>query len=470
MAAAIALPTVARGAGMEVPENGAYILARGGTSASMSGTAYSLQFNPAGLADVENNDFRIDARLVKQNVTFKRENRDNNGVIVNFNTVSNAAYPFLAPSLMGAYRFETPALQKFVFGFGVFGPPGVGKYKYPGPGNAYFKAREENMSASDVDAATGQRYSLISNSNTILLPTIGLGWRPLKELALGMSVSFVSATISFEQAIAGKSTGGFESTTADGIAELEMKDSMKPTFAFGVLYSPLKNLTVGLTFKPPVKIEAKGDFKITPPAGMDFEQYSKAATLKLTLAPQTRLGATYKWSRYSLSLEGVWQGWSAYKDLIIDASEVKYSLSGKIGTVGVKTLPKNWQDSYGVRLGFTGDVIEQKQGGFGLQGHLGGLYETSAIPSTSQAIDTVNGDRFGFSAGATVAYGEFSATLAGMIYPTVTITSTDSEAKRSVADSKDPDDPPVYVGRGTYTSNVWIASLGIAYTPGKSAK
>ena len=37
---------------------------------------------------------------------------------------------------------------------------------------------------------------------------------------------------------------------------------------------------------------------------------------------------------------------------------------------------------------------------------------------------------------------------------------------RSVTDPNDPDDPPVYTSRGTYDASLWIASLGLAYSPG----
>jgi hypothetical protein len=45
----------------------------------------------------------------------------------------------------------------------------------------------------------------------------------------------------------------------------------------------------------------------------------------------------------------------------------------------------------------------------------------------------------------------------------VTLTVADSEVRRS---SSDTEQPPVVVGNGTYTSNIWVAAVGLAYTNG----
>jgi hypothetical protein len=53
-----------------------------------------------------------------------------------------------------------------------------------------------------------------------------------------------------------------------------------------------------------------------------------------------------------------------------------------------------------------------------------------------------------------------------MIYAPVTLNIKQSTAVRGVADSTDPDKPPVYVGNGTYNASLWILAFGFAYTPG----
>ena len=72
LAALMLLPVSSWAAGTEIPEQGALNMARGGTSATIPGTAYALQFNPALLTEVVNFDARIDVRMSRSSITFKR--------------------------------------------------------------------------------------------------------------------------------------------------------------------------------------------------------------------------------------------------------------------------------------------------------------------------------------------------------------------------------------------------------------
>jgi hypothetical protein len=461
-ALALAVPAVARGAGLEAPENGAYVLARGGTTAAMSGTAYSLMFNPAGLSDVVGWDIRVDARIVNNGVTFTRAPRpDNAGAPLTFHPVSNSAGLFLGPSLLVAYHPEGPVLGHFAFGLGVFGPPGIGQYKYPDP-------RTQDGSI-DGDESTGQRYSLISNSNTILFPSLSVAWSPARWFSAGLTVQSVYADISLAQAIAGKSVSDFESSATDGIASLAVKDAFEPSFIAGLQFKPIDGLTIGGAFRPQVVINAKGSLTISPPpSSSGFVQQGDQASLKLNLAPQARLGVGYEFGRFSVAVDGVWEGWSVYKNLVLDASniQVKTTTNGKFASVGTTVIAKNWVDTYSGRVGFSYRVIPPRDNHVALQLHVGGLHESNAVPATSQAIDQVTGNRLGGSFGATVAYNAFAFTVGSMIYAPVTLNIKQSTAVRGVADSTDPDKPPVYVGNGTYNASLWILAFGFAYTPG----
>jgi long-subunit fatty acid transport protein len=471
MALALSAPTIARGAGLEAPENGAYVLARGGTGVALTGTAYSLQFNPAGLADVEGWDIRLDARFVGSGISFQRDSRENggSGIPLTFDKVSNSAGVFVAPGLYVAYKPTQETWRKFSFGVGVFGPPGIGKYQYPDPRTL----PHQTPGADDYDptlrvTAAPQRYSLISNSNTILYPSVGVSFTPIKQLSIGLTAQAAIASISFAQALAGASISGQEIGDTDGIANLAVKDSFTPTFIAGVMVKPIDNLVIGAMFRPQVALDAKGTLKVDFAPGSAAKQAGEDASLKLHLAPQARLGASYDFGRFSLAAEGVWEGWHVNKKMILDASAVTIQTKPNEAykPVGTKLVERNWKDTWGGRLGGTWKAIQPTPSKkFGLQVHAGALFETNAIPSENQGIDTVTGDRIGGSAGVTASYGPWGVTLGAMVYKPVTLHNTDSMGKRSVSDPNDQDDPPIYVSRGTYDASLWIASLGLAYSP-----
>ncbi|MFM2153127.1 MAG: hypothetical protein RL199_1562, partial [Pseudomonadota bacterium] len=138
----LAVAAKASAAGIEVPENGAVPLGRGGTAVSSFGTAYALQFNPAGIASVEGLDVRLDGRFVNHDVSFQRAPRA--GIPVDFEKVSNSAGTFFAPTVSVAYRSPKLLGGRLSLGAGVWGPPGVGRYAYPDP---------KAIAAADPDSA-----------------------------------------------------------------------------------------------------------------------------------------------------------------------------------------------------------------------------------------------------------------------------------------------------------------------------
>jgi len=81
----------------------------------------------------------------------------------------------------------------------------------------------------------------------------------------------------------------------------------------------------------------------------------------------------------------------------------------------------------------------------------------------------VTGTRYGGSVGLTASFHGFGITLAAMGYLPQTIVVTDSAVLRSVSgltnqEAAQPSNYPVTIGNGTYTTNLWVASIGLSYS------
>lgn len=445
-------PSTAGAAGLNIPENTAGALARGGTSTGLLGTAYSLEFNPAGLALVHGLDVRIDARMINHAVTFKREAFGG----TEFNRVSNQAGPFIAPNISVAYSPHIHKDAGIAVGFGLHGPPGVGRYSYADP-KAMF---ESGFGPPDVDQRAGQRYSLIESESQMLMPSLAFAFRA-GRFSGGMTLQAVRASISFAQTIGATPDDG---AGGDAYARLAVTDAFTPAAVLGAAYQLTPAIRLAASVRPRIRLEAEGTMDVEGIGALDgqLEQLSNGAKLALNLPTIARVGAAFRHKALSGAAEVIYEGWSANAHYELDPDvSIRNNSNGDVISLSPRLIEKGWQDSYGVRLGGSYDVLPRATNKVGLELHGGWLYETNAVPSRRQAIDLVSGDRTGVSLGATVGFGNYSVTVAGMGYIPVRLEITDSEVVRS---HTEPDAPARLIGNGVYTSNIWIGAVSFAYT------
>lgn len=456
LALAALAPVAASAAGFDVPENGALMLARGGTAVSGFGNAYALQFNPAGMSTIEGLDVRIDARLVNHAVSFQRDAAD-----MSYAAVANSGGVFVGPAVEVAYRLKNVLDGRLSIGLGVWGPPGVGKYAYPDP-EAMTRAGKQS---ADVKDATPQRYGLIESNILILYPSLGASWKFSDLVSVGVTLQDAIATVSFSQSIAAQSLNGTEDTTFDAIVKLHVSDSFAPTGVLGVALTPSEHLRIGASFRPQVAIKGTGTMDVALPEIAKALGYkvvgAGTATLALNLQPVAHLGAAWVDDRFSVSGELTYEGWHTNQKMVLTPDvEIQQGTNEPVKLAAID-IDKKWKDSMGARLGGSFTVLEYEPKKPMLELHAGALFESNAIPAAYQAIDFVTGDRVAGSLGASFHWNGFAFTAAGMLYKPVSLTVTDSKVARAAAEVESP---PVIVGNGTYTSKVWVAAFGLAYS------
>lgn len=462
------VPALAFAAGFEVPENGATVLGQGGSAAGLIDTAYGVAFNPAGLSLIDGLDVRLDYRFVNHAVTFQRAPSET----TDFNKVSNTAGIFAAPMVTAAYARAFKG-HRFGIGLGVFGPPGVGRYAYTDPRAPMASEGDpgSEAGATERSARTGHRYSLISADQEIIYPSIALSYAPRKELSFGVTFQSAYTHVKFVQSMAGLSNGGAESTDMDAVVAIDVKDTFSPTAVLGAAWSPIEKLRFSASYRPQIVVRAEGSLGVELAEPLRGVASVSGDTTKLALAlpPIARFGASYDHKYFAASAEFVYEGWSVNKKFVLTPDVSMKVGSGAAEKMDPVAINKHWVDSVSGRLGGTFKALRPAQkGGLRVDVHAGGLYESNAIPSDHQALDYVTGTRIGGSLGATVGLKGLALTVSGMAYLPVSFDVTDSQVARAVGG---PEDPPVIVGNGTYTSSVWIAAVGLSYTGlGEGAK
>lgn len=462
LATALALcPAVALAAGFEVPDNGALVVARGGTTAALIDTAYGVSFNPAGLSLIDGLDIRLDYRFVNHEVSFTRQAAE--GADDEFFKVENTAGIYSAPFITAAYGGKLGS-HRFGVGLGVFGPPGIGRYQYARPGE-FADAEGGNR---EINARTGHRYATFGTNTSIIYPSLALSYAPVEKLSFGVTLQPVYASISLAQSMGGLANN--ESHEMDVIVGINVKDSFSPTAVLGALWQPTSKLRVHGSFRPKVELEGEGplDLEMSPTL-QSMVTISGARTIRLNLAlpPLARLGASYDAELFTAAVELVYEGWGVNKQFVLTPDVMVAMGTDAPKALDPVIIEKEWKDSYGARLGGTFKALRpQAAGDLSLDVHAGGLFESNAIPSSRQSLDYVTGDRLGGSVGLSVGYRGFAVTASAMGYLPVKMTITDSKVARAAAEPE----TPIIVGNGEYTSNVWLAAVGVSYSGLGSAK
>ena len=176
-----------------------------------------------------------------------------------------------------------------------------------------------------------------------------------------------------------------------------------------------------------------------------------------------------------IELAGVWQNWSSIKAITITDISLPIDLNGEHPVPDAQmddividddvNLPANYKDSWAIRLGCEEDLNRK----FTMRA--GAFYETSGIPSSTQSVTLVDGDKVGYGIGGSYRPSENWSLDFGVsqsfLNPT---TATDSEVKQISVDALTGEflDGTV-IGNGKYESSLLIFGAGLVWEFGPSA-
>jgi long-subunit fatty acid transport protein len=323
--------------------------------------------------------------------------------------VENNAFLQPIPRMILSLNLDTFGLDGFAVGAFVLAPSS-GAYDFAG------------------DAPT--RYSLIKRQLLEVYYGVTAAYRFQNWIAIGASLQGVTAGVDQSIKLAGDLYGN-EDPTGDVEVQITGTKHFIPSAAFGLWSNPLQGLgigdiEIGLSMQLPRTVSAQGALKVNSigqslqDIGVQINADNATATSEFTLPAFYRAGVKYNNDNLtgddaktvSLDVEAdfVYEQWSMYDHVYVKPENVTFSIGGA-APQGLAPIvqPKDWQDSWSARLGGTVGLWDKM-----LELHLGGFYETAAIPNETYSIELVDSQKIGVGTGVSgtwngirldVAYG-----------------------------------------------------------------
>jgi long-chain fatty acid transport protein len=382
--------SVALAGGFQLNEHGASAMSQGGAFAARATDGSAIYFNPAGLGFQTKGSIELGATGIVPAISFYGPLQDNTNAETKMNS------QFFTP-INGYITY--PVMDRLHVGVGVYNAFGLGTEwpdNWPG----------KNLSTK-VDLKTYW-----------FTPTVAC--RLTDNLSIGAGVSYVTGTLILKKAAPFDSRVTLD-MTAHGWG-----------FDGGIDYKPLPELTLGLSYRSKVKVDASGSATFVPnisvlPAG--------DAKSSITLPATGYAGVAYRFSD-ALTLEADYQyiGWSSYDKLTFTFSKDGSST----------TSAKNYSDTYILRVGG-----EYTLGSLKLRG--GYYYDHS--PVSDPYVDPLlpDANRHGLSAGIGLNLTDHLSVDVGYLFIKF--------LERSVTNTI-----PETSFDGTYTSYANLFSLDLSYS------
>ena len=483
-------------AGYYVSSVGTRAYSRGGAFIAGADNLLAMYHNPAALIRLDRPQVMLDVAGVQQWVEFNRTAVAGNGPLdetgvptdVSYDTVTNNAPPYAIPHIAVSHTFGLPNTT-FAFGF----------YPPYAPDLAY-----------DPDGP--QRYSLIDTLviQTVTGPSVahrfkdwitvgaGVSWNTLiAEQQLKVSLPF-HASDALSVAEAGWSPEPNEDPANDLAFSFRAVDKAAFGWNLGLLLEPPESRwAVGVMLQPPVAFDAKGEMEadfsehtlyteglLTREVIMNATSQDQAVTLDVAMPLIIKGGVLFRpTDRSEIELASVWQNWSSIQELVISNVDMVIDLNDDLlegwenllgdDPVVIEdavidedvVLPANYLDSWSLRLG------GQQALGERWIVRMGGFYETSAIPTATQSVSLVDGNKFGYGTGATFWASDSWAFDAGVFQSFLQErTISDSQARQiSVHPINGSFLEGTVVGNGTFRSSVFIFGGGLNWYFGDSS-
>lgn len=373
--------------------------------------ASTIFYNPAGLGGLKGIQVSAGVSVIAPRSTF----RNMTPLAPQYAEYEMKEQNFMVPNLYGTYEIT----DGLTAGLGVYAEFGLGTHwddDWVGRG-ASIKAEIQTLT---VNPAIG--YEI--DDTGIGKIRIGAG---LRVLAHG-KVELARAVTQF---------------TPEGSFGLQ-GDLKEPAFGYnlGIMYEPVKELTLGFTYRSTIEAEFEGEaqfnnlavgFPSTAQGGTSIE-FPASYVIAMNLKPVSNL---------TIEADYLWWGWSSYDELVINFDQSIPALVSEQSPDGSRIVnPRNFRDTFQIRIG-----AEYRD--FGIPGLIlraGIGYDENPIPEQDVDPTLPDSDRTEFSGGLTYALTDNIAIDAAYIF---------IQAKQRQVDNT------VSGIDGVYTTYANIPSLGI---------
>lgn len=337
--------------GFQINEHGARAMAMGGAFTAISNDLSTLFYNPAGLTQLYGTQFSAGVTLIKPNAGFRGPNPE----ITEYKVKEKYFNPI-------NFYISHQISDNLVAGLGINNPYGLGTFW------------DENWVG---------KYLAIDTEIRTFFFTPSVAYKISDNLSLGVGFVFAYGDV----LIARKTPTPFNS---DALISME-GDGTGYGFTAGVLYKPLKNLSLGLSYRSEVSIEFTGEAVATGHPELINNNLLPAGNITAPLSTPMNLtvGAAYMPSSdLTITADYQYIGWSSYD--VLEVTFDNYTFDD--GTKKTSSV-RDYENTYIARLGAEYNLNST----FSLRG--GFLYDNNPVKDEKVDPTLPDADRLGFSAG-----------------------------------------------------------------------
>jgi long-subunit fatty acid transport protein len=455
VAAAAAGP--ARAGGLEVGDNGAEAMGRGGAFVAKADSPAAINYNPAGFAKLGGHHVTISADVVSSAVDFQRQS---DGVGTAYPTVASSKPWFVAP-MHFVLATDLGLSRRLTLAAGVYGPAAA--------------TREYRDTAEVGGRVVGapQRFDLTSTGGLILFPTLAAGYRLADWIDVGVSFQWAVTRISTRTfaTVGAACPDSPEDPACDVAMKIDAQNLFAPTGSAGVLLRPAAGLEFGAMVRLPSRADLHGRAQVEFGSGVVrlgtamtkplLDPENPAVTISNGYPFMFRLGSRRVWydggeERADLELDLTYENWSsvARRTVTIEAESLGKPLA---------PMEIDWKlrDTVGLRLG--GGYRFRLPAGGRLTARGGLFYESASTAVSDTSLQVLGPRRVGLSVGLGVRFGPVTFDLA---YAHIFLPQRTVENSTLTAMDFGGGAGPV-VGNGTYRARVDAVYLQVTASYGR---
>jgi len=339
--------------GFQLNEHGARALAMGGAFTAVANDPSAVYWNGAGLSFIKGTNIVFGTSFIAPNSKFR-------GVAPDVTEYRGKNLVFYPVNFFASHQLN----DKFTIGLGFTTPFGLG---------------------TEWDENWVGKYLAVETELQTFIVTPVIAYKPIETLSIsaGFVYSFGNVMITRKNFI-GLYPGDPVFINSDAFIHLEGDDMFAWGFNAGLMFKPIKGLTIGASYHSEVKYGFEGTATATAPEQVLSRIPQGAITAELTTPQNITSGVAVDVSnKVKLSADFQYVGWSSYDKLEVTFTEANY----------VSSSPRNYDDSYILRLGGAYKFSDQTT-------FMGGIYYDKN-PVSSQYLNPSlpEGNRIGLSLG-----------------------------------------------------------------------
>ncbi|GIK60944.1 MAG: hypothetical protein HND39_14825 [Ignavibacteriota bacterium] len=391
--------------GFQINEHGAKAMGLGGAFTAIANDASAIYWNSAGMTQLSGTNFLLGSALIAPSSSFR-------GVSPAVDISRMKSQAFFPSHLFITHSFT----ESFSAGLGLTTPFGLGTHWSNG--------------------WIGRYLALETELKTFWVP-ITFAYSPVENLSIGAGFIYSFADVLITR---NNSQAPF---AGDAYVELEGSDNFAYGYTFSLMYKPIKDFSIGASFRSEVEYEFEGTATVT---GAEQLQEIDAfpggdVTAKLTTPMNIVGGVAYQViPQLRLSADFQWIAWSSYDSLNVDFVNPEYEDSKS---------NRSYKDTYIIRFGAQYDISDKVS-------LLGGVYFDKMPVDPDYVSPTLpDSDRLGLSIGADAKiFDQFGISGSYLFIRAKELTVTNSKEIYTVGDSP---------FNGTYNSSANLLSLSLYY-------